>query len=131
MHRVVVMERGEGGGGVCEGVGMHGGVTVKIEGGVLSWRGVRGSGKHQGARATGRRWMRNSTVASAPLPSFRMTPHPHTLPSRSGHWQYRFYAEATSPDNGTPRVFTSRVADPKRDPGYGSTSRMVLEAALW
>ena len=53
-----------------------------------------------------------------------------SVPILSGFWEYRFYAEGIPHEGGMPRQFSTRVFD-SHDPGYMSTSRMVLEAAMW
>lgn len=59
----------------------------------------------------------------------RLLPAPGEGPSKetreSGLWKYKVFG--TSREGS---VVTAEVGDPSRDPGYGSTSRMVLEAAL-
>ena len=77
-----------------------------------------------------------STIAIGALMSMRflhpllkrMLPKPGEGPSRdsmmSGSFKSRFIGK------GHGDVVTATVADPSRDPGYWSTSRMVLEAAL-
>ncbi|GAX74962.1 hypothetical protein CEUSTIGMA_g2408.t1 [Chlamydomonas eustigma] len=48
----------------------------------------------------------------------------------SGYWKCNFYAQSEE-ESGKPGVVVKGVCgDPKRDPGYWSTSRMVLEAGL-
>ncbi|GAX74961.1 hypothetical protein CEUSTIGMA_g2407.t1 [Chlamydomonas eustigma] len=49
---------------------------------------------------------------------------------KSGFWKCNLYAESEE-EAGTPGVLVEGLCgDPKRDPGYLSTSRMVLEAGL-
>ena len=61
----------------------------------------------------------------------RRVPQPGQGPSKEqrerGHWKVRFVGEAGS--NGSPNVLLYTVAD-RMDPGYGSTSKMLGEAAL-
>lgn len=47
---------------------------------------------------------------------------------RTGHWEHEVVAVSEGPEPN--KVVRVRMGDPSRDPGYWSTSRMLLEAAL-
>jgi short subunit dehydrogenase-like uncharacterized protein len=48
----------------------------------------------------------------------------------SGYWKHAAIGVAEAPDGGEPAVVVAKCADPARDGGYWSTSRMLLEAGL-
>ncbi|KAF5833430.1 Saccharopine dehydrogenase-domain-containing protein [Dunaliella salina] len=48
---------------------------------------------------------------------------------RNGYWSHKLVGVTEEPEGQEPTVFTGECSD-SRDPGYWSTSRMVLEAAL-